>query len=135
MAHEDFDGNINTLLDEFGVAIDVMIGFVAQYLDGTLSAPEAEVNIEDVGDALRAVGRGWCADVIPRVYADGVTEALRGGSQQATTLEQQDHAAMLGLSQRRLERRLTHAVDGLVVDALDRLDEAVEADLAPLRVE
>lgn len=131
MAHEDFDSDINILLDEFGAAAELMLDIVAMYIEGSLTAPDAEANIETVGETLRGNARAWTADVMTRAYVDGMAEAL-SADPETNTVPQQDHAAMQGLAQRRLERRLVHAIDGLVVDALDRLDEALEGSLAPL---
>jgi hypothetical protein len=132
MPHEDFDGEITTLADEHDEAEEAMRAIVMSYQAGIVTPEEAEAAIVEIGDALKLVIEDWIDDVMPQVYADGVAQA-RAEMGETGEIPEVDHAALLGLAQRRLERRLTHAADGLTVDALDHLDEAVESVLAPLR--
>lgn len=130
MAHADFDPDIQILEDEFGTATDQMMAFVQAYISGTITAPVAEDAIEETGTDLKHAVAVWASTVIPQAYADGISEAIKLVDND--TVPPEDHATLSGLAVRRLSRRLSHAADGLVVDALDRLDEAVEAVLAPM---
>jgi hypothetical protein len=132
--HQDFDSDIEIVASAFERTGQAMEQVVGVYLDGGLSAPEAEDAIEMLGDALKREVSEAVADLIPRAYADGLSEALQSADSPGP-LPLEDHETMQALSQRRLQRRLSHAADGLVVDALDQLDAAVEARLAPLKTE
>lgn len=130
MAHADFDPQIQILEDQFGSATEHMLSLVQLYVEGTIIAPEAEDAIEQTGEDLKHVVEAWASTVIPEAYADGISEAIK--LVETDTVPPEDHATLSGLAVRRLSRRLSHAVDGLVVDTLDRLDEALEANLAPM---
>lgn len=130
MSHADFDPQIQVLEDAFAATTDHMTTLVKGYISGTISAPETEDAIEQEGEFLKQTISVWVETVIPDAYADGIEEAIK--LVEVDTVPPEDHATLSGLAVRRLSRRLTHAADGLVVDALDRLDEALEANLAPM---
>ena len=131
MAHSDFDSEIEAITNEFEIATNAMQQVVEAYIAGTITAPDAEEGIELLGEQLKASVTVMAAETISAAYADGITEALKNDA--ADTVPPEDHQTMASLGIRRLCRRVEHAADGLVVDALDKLDEAVETVLAPLR--
>lgn len=132
MAHADFDPEIQILEKEFALAAGHMLMLVQLYVDGEGTAPDVEDAIEQTGEELKHAVTLWASTVIPKAYADGISEAIK--LVENDTVPPEDHATLSGLAVRRLSRRLSHGADGLTVDALDRLDQAVEASLAPMVV-
>jgi hypothetical protein len=137
VAHSDFDGDIEIVASAFervGIEMQKVVHIYSNRDD--MPAAQAEYAIEALGAALKREVTEAVAVLIPRAYVDGQMQALEGSFVDgAAVIAAEDHKAMAGLSQRRLQRRLAHAADGLVVDALDQLDAAVEARLAPLKTE
>ena len=130
MAHSDRDTEIEAIANEFEVATDAMLQVIEAYIAGTITAPDAEDAIELLGEQLKASVTVMAAETVTAAYADGITEALKNDA--ADSVPAEDHETMASLAVRRLSRRLSHQAEGLVVDGLDRLDQAVEAHLSPL---
>lgn len=132
MPHENFDTDIAEHADEFEAAEEAMRGIVDAFARGDIDMPTAETYVQTIAADLTARSGAWVIDVVPQVYVDGIADALEAPDASEAATEGASggtHQVRVLISQRRILRRLDYASDGLLVDALDKIDAVVEESL------
>jgi hypothetical protein len=71
-----FDRLIAQLAGAFEDTATVMVAAIRMFLGGRASYDDAYGAIEDAGDALREESEIWVEEVLPNVYAEGMTVSL-----------------------------------------------------------
>ncbi len=75
MAHKDFDPDIKRLADGHENAERGMLQAIIGMLRGSTTFRAAEAILDAIADTLGLASEQWTADVVPRIYADGMRTA------------------------------------------------------------